>query len=60
MEFFYHAKFLYITKYVETIVSYAKDYIIYWPAFFKEEFNNDKKHNTLFAINTLAWKINKN
>ncbi|RGB26015.1 hypothetical protein C1646_770978 [Rhizophagus diaphanus] len=26
--------------------------MIYWPNFFKEEFNNDKKHNTLAAINS--------
>ncbi|CAG8763878.1 16588_t:CDS:2, partial [Rhizophagus irregularis] len=34
------------------MVSYAKDHIVYWPSFFKEEFNNDKKHNTLAAINS--------
>jgi hypothetical protein len=34
------------------MVSYAKDHIIYWPSFFKEEFNNDKKYNTLAAINS--------
>lgn len=34
------------------MVIYAKDHIIYWPNFFKEEFNNDKKHNTLAAINS--------
>ncbi|GBC31636.2 CGG triplet repeat-binding protein 1 [Rhizophagus irregularis DAOM 181602=DAOM 197198] len=34
------------------MVSYAKDHIVYWLSFFKEEFNNDKKHNTLAAINS--------
>ncbi|PKC03120.1 hypothetical protein RhiirA5_424242 [Rhizophagus irregularis] len=34
------------------MVLYAKDHIIYWPSFFKEEFNNNKKHNTLAAINS--------
>jgi len=34
------------------MVSYAKNHIIYWPSFFKKEFNNDKKHNTLSAINS--------
>jgi len=34
------------------MVNYTKDHIIYWPSFFKEEFDNDKKHNTLAAINS--------
>jgi hypothetical protein len=34
------------------MVSYAKDHIIYWPSFFKEELDNDKKHNTLALINS--------
>jgi len=34
------------------MVSYAKDHIIYWSSFFKEELNNDKKNNTLAAINS--------
>ena len=33
------------------MVFYAKDHIIYWPAFFKEEAENDKRHNNLEAIN---------
>jgi len=31
---------------------YAKDHIIYWPSFFKEEFDNNNKHNTLSIINS--------
>ncbi|CAB4432412.1 unnamed protein product [Rhizophagus irregularis] len=34
------------------MVIYAKEHIIYWPSFFKEEFDNDKKHVTLMAINS--------
>ena len=55
MEFPHHAKFHCIIKRVGTLVrmvSYAKDHIIYWSPFFKEEFNNDKKNNTLAAINS--------
>ena len=34
------------------MVFYIKEHIIYWPSFFKEELENDKKHNTLAAINS--------
>lgn len=34
------------------MVFYAKNHITYWPSFFKEEFDNDKNHNTLAAINS--------
>ena len=34
------------------MVSYTKEHLIYWPPFFKEEFNNDKRHHTLEAINS--------
>src|SRR3954447_22800310 len=39
------------------MISYAKDHITYWPSFFKEEFNNDKKHNTLAAINSCLQNV---
>src|SRR5688572_309432 len=39
------------------MVTYAKDHIIYWPSFFKEEFDNDKKHNTLAAINSCLQNV---
>ena len=31
---------------------YTKEHIVFWPSFFQEEFNNDKRHRTLEAINT--------
>ena len=34
------------------MVFYAKDHIIYWPSFFKEEYDNDKSHITLATINS--------
>jgi hypothetical protein len=34
------------------MVNYTKNHIFYWPSFFKEEFDNDKKYNTLAAINS--------
>ncbi len=34
------------------MVSYTKEHIVYWPSFFKEELNNDKKHRTLEAIDS--------
>src|SRR3954465_11746782 len=33
------------------MVFYIKENIIYWPSFFNEEFNNDKRHRTLETIN---------
>ncbi|CAB4427774.1 unnamed protein product [Rhizophagus irregularis] len=34
------------------MVMYTKEHIVFWPSFFQEEFNNDKRHRTLEAINT--------
>jgi len=34
------------------MVFYVKEHIVYWPSFFKEELENNKKHNTLAAINS--------
>ena len=34
------------------MVIYVKEHIIYWPSFFKEELDNDKKHVILMAINS--------
>jgi hypothetical protein len=34
------------------MVFYVKEHIVYWPSFFKEEYENDKKHNTLESINS--------
>ena len=34
------------------MVFYTKENIIYWPSFFNEEFNNDKRYRTLEAINS--------
>ncbi|RGB24558.1 hypothetical protein C1646_725869 [Rhizophagus diaphanus] len=42
------SKSLYIIK----RVFYVKEHIIYWPSFFKEEYENDKKHNSLESINS--------
>ncbi|EXX68674.1 hypothetical protein RirG_102990 [Rhizophagus irregularis DAOM 197198w] len=39
------------------MVSYAKDHIVYWPSFFKEELNNDKRHRTLEAINSCLQNV---
>ena len=39
------------------MVFYVKEHITYWPSFFKEELNNDKRHRTLEAINSCLQNV---